>query len=203
MAYSSEALLVRPRIGSTELGLVNRVTPAEAQWKDLEVELRRLGHGQRWTVDTGEREAVIVLLGGIATVTSNRGEWQRVGRRPDVFSGMPWALYLPRRSQVELVSQSERLEFACALAPSDRDHQARLVTPAEVAIELRGGGSNSRQINGIVPPGFDCHRLVAVEVYTPSGNWSSYPPHKHDVDNPPIEADLDEIYYFRFAAPDG
>ena len=136
MAYTPEALLVRPRIGSTELGLVNRVTPAEARWKDLEVELRRLGHGQGWSLDTGEREAVIVLLGGIAAVTSNRGEWPRVGRRPDVFSGMPWALYLPRRSQVELVSQSRSARGV----PGGRRSVGRVPARKTSTLDDRGPG---------------------------------------------------------------
>jgi 5-deoxy-glucuronate isomerase len=100
------------------------------------------------------------------------------------------------------------LEVACAWAPTDRDYPARLVTPADVQIELRGGANASRQINSIIPPGFPCHRLVCVEVYTPGGNWSSYPPHKHDVhreapDGTVLEADLEEVYYYRFDRPEG
>jgi 5-deoxy-glucuronate isomerase len=76
------------------------------------------------------------------------------------------------------------------------------------AIEIRGGGNATRQINSIIPPGFDCHRIVCVEVYTPSGNWSSYPPHKHDVhrvadDGALLEADLEEIYFYKIDHPNG
>lgn len=72
-------------------------------------------------------------------------------------------------------------EISSCWVATDQDHPAQLVTPDRSAVELRGGDNASRQINSIFPPGFDCHRLVCVEVYTPSGNWSSYPPHKHDI----------------------
>jgi 5-deoxy-glucuronate isomerase len=205
---ASPDLLFRARLAAGQPGVVNHVTPADAGWKDLEVEVRRLARGQSWRLETGEREAVVVLLGGVAAVKSSRGEWPRVGRRPDVFSGMPYAVYLPRRTSAVFQADSELLELACATAPTDRDHPARLVTPADVVIEHRGGGSNSRQINGIVPPGFDCHRLVCVEVYTPSGNWSSYPPHKHDEHRTGdggalLEADLEEVYLYKMNRPGG
>jgi 5-deoxy-glucuronate isomerase len=66
-----------------------------------------------------------------------------------------------------------------------------------VESSLRGGENASRQIVDVMPPSFPADKLVVVEVYTPGGNWSSYPPHKHDVDQPPVEVDLDEIYYYR------
>jgi len=204
VAYTADSLLFRPRLSVGQLGLVNRVTPEEAGWKDLSVEIHRVARGHSWALDTGETEAVVVLFGGVA----RSARWGRIGRRPDVFSGMPWAVYVPRRSRLELACESETLELACAQAPTDRDHPERLVRPEEVAIELRGGGSNSRQINQIVPPGFDCHRLVAVEVYTPSGNWSSYPPHKHDehrvsADGILLEADLEEVYLYKMKQAGG
>jgi 5-deoxy-glucuronate isomerase len=88
------------------------------------------------------------------------------------------------------------------------DHAPVLVTPAKVEIEIRGGDHATRQINRIMPPGFPCQRLVVVEVYTPDGNWSSYPPHKHDVHTVDahgylLQADLDEIYYYQIDKPEG
>jgi 5-deoxy-glucuronate isomerase len=206
--YSAETLLHPARIGADQVGTVNRVTPEQAGWRDLSFEARRLARGQVFEADVGEREAALVLLGGVASVKSSHGEWPRIGRRRDVFSGMPWAVYLPRGARLEVRAESERVEVALASAPTDRDRPARLITPADVAIEIRGAGSNTRQINGILPPGFDCDRLVCVEVYTPSGNWSSYPPHKHDVhrageDGALLEADLEEIYFYKMARPGG
>jgi 5-deoxy-glucuronate isomerase len=170
--------------------------------------MRRLAAGGMWEHETGDCEAAVVVLGGRCTVRSNRGDWAAIGRRPTVFAGMPYALYLPRRTAFTLTALTDGLELAHAWVPTDQDHPPRLVTPAESAIEIRGGSHATRQINSIIPPGFDCHRLVCVEVYTPGGNWSSYPPHKHDVHRVDstgrvIEADLEEIYYYQFDRPQG
>jgi 5-deoxy-glucuronate isomerase len=164
--------------------------------------------GQQWQQETGEAELALVVLGGRCAVSSSRGEWPVIGRRADVFSGMPYALYLPRRTGFTVTALSDGLDVATGWCVTDEDHPARLVTPAEVAVELRGGGNASRQINSLIPPGFDCQRLVAVEVYTPAGNWSSYPPHKHDehrVDHSGalLEADLEEIYFYKIDRPEG
>lgn len=207
MSYTSESLRFPAASVAGNGGLVNRVTPESAGWSHLGVELRRLAHGESFDGDSGEHEVALVLLGGVASVRSSRGEWARVGRRPDVWSGMPWALYLPRGTRYEVRAESDALELALGWAPTDRDRAPRLVTPDDVAIEIRGGGSNTRQINGILPPGFACDRLVAVEVYTPSGNWSSYPPHKHDTHRTEgdrlVEADLEEIYLYKMSRPGG
>ena len=77
-------------------------------------------------------------------------------------------------------------------------HEPRLIEPKDVSTNLRGGGNASRQIVDVITPAFPADKLMVIEVYTPGGNWSSFPPHKHDVHNTPSEADLDEIYYFRF-----
>lgn len=206
-ATRSVGLLRRPN--GPEPGVVTRVTAADAGWEALGFEVRRLGPGARWAHDTGETEAVLVVLGGRAAVASDRGEWPAVGGRGDVFAGMPWALYLPRRTAFTLTALEPGVEVAHGWAPTDEGrHEPRLVTPAEVEVELRGGGHASRQINRIVPPGFGCHRLVCVEVYTPGGNWSSYPPHKHDErrvgpGGALLEADLEEIYYYKIDRPGG
>ncbi len=208
MPYTAGLLHIPPLLRGEAPGVITRVTPAQAGWRLLTVEVRRLHAGGRWTMSTGEQEAVLVVLGGQGAVTSNRGAWPQLGARPNVFAGMPYALYLPRRTDVEIEAISPVLEVACGWAPTGRDYPPRLVTPAEVQVELRGGANASRQIHTIVPPGFPCHRLVCVEVYTPGGNWSSYPPHKHDVhretpDGAALEADLEEVYYYRFDRPEG
>jgi 5-deoxy-glucuronate isomerase len=149
-----------------------------------------------------------VILGGTCSVRSNRGEWHGIGERSDVFAGLPYALYLPRQTEYELTAATQGCEVAIGRARADEDHPPRLVTPSQVGIELRGGNNATRQIHSIFPPGFGCQRLVSVEVYTPGGNWSSYPPHKHDVhrldeQGQLLEADLEEIYFYRFSRPGG
>ena len=189
-------------------GIFARVRPEEAGWQYLNMAALRLNRGETYTGSVGEHEHVSVILGGRCTFRTSAGDFAHIGRRPNVFSGMPWAVYLPRRTTFEIESLSDGLEIASCWVPTDQDHPARLVTPADSAIEIRGGGNATRQINSILPPGSDCHRLVCVEVYTPPGNWSSYPPHKHDVHRVDaqgklLEADLEEIYFYKIDKPDG
>jgi 5-deoxy-glucuronate isomerase len=94
-------------------------------------------------------------------------------------------------------------ELALCYCHADQKYPSRLVTPQDIEVEIRGGGNATRQINHILKPEFPAQRLLIVEVYTPSGNWSSYPPHKHDVHNPPAEVDLEEIYYYQIDRPEG
>lgn len=203
--YNADNLIVRAG-GSPDPQLVVEVTPELAGWDYISFQVRRFGPGQRWSFATGGSELAIVPLSGVVMVESSRGSWQ-VGGRPNVFAGPPHALYLPRETELTIVSQGAS-ECAVAWAPADRAFPPRLVTPADIAVEIRGGDNATRQINSILPPGFACDRLVIVEVYTPSGSWSSYPPHKHDVHREDaggqvIEADLEEIYFYKISPPDG
>ena len=199
-------LLIRPshqRAAGGEDGIVvNTVSAERANWELLNFEVRELERGQSFSGNTEGTEAVFVVLGGRARVQHAHGEWSEVGRRSDVFSGMPWAFYLSRETSWTIHALGDGLQIARAWAASDETHPPQLITPDDSCIEIRGGHNATRQINSIVPPGFDCDRLVCVEVYTPGGNWSSYPPHKHDehiVDASGIvrEADLEEIYYYK------
>ncbi|MBI4657517.1 MAG: 5-deoxy-glucuronate isomerase [Verrucomicrobia bacterium] len=198
-------LLVRPRAGASEY---LRVTPDTAGWEYLHFAARRMRKGERWQGGTDHFEYGIVILGGVCSVHSSRGVWDGIGRRPDVFQGMPYALYLPSQTEFAVTALSEELEIAYGWCLSEGDHPPRLITPEQVSVEIRGGGNATRQINSLLPPGFDCHRLIAVEVYTPAGSWSSYPPHKHDVHRindagQVIEADLEEIYFYKMDRPEG
>lgn len=200
-------VLVRS-LDSGETGVFARVRAEDANWDLLNMAALRLHQGQSYSGDVGEHEHVTVILGGRCTIRTSAGDFANIGRRPDVFSGMPWALYLPRHTRYEIEALSDTLEIASCWVPTDQDHPARLVRPEDCAVEIRGGGNATRQINSILPPGFDCHRLVCVEVYTPPGNWSSYPPHKHDVHREDehgnlIEADLEEIYFYKIDKPQG
>jgi 5-deoxy-glucuronate isomerase len=163
---------------------------------------RRLEPGQRIEEDTGDRELAIVLLGGICSVSSTEGDFSSVGGRKDVFSGLPHTLYLPIGTRFTLTAETA-CDIAFCYSKAELRHPAALVGPSDIRIEIRGGGNATRQINHMIQPDFPAHRILICEVYTPGGNWSSYPPHKHDVHNPPGEVDLEEIYYYRIDRPHG
>ncbi|MCJ7694028.1 MAG: 5-deoxy-glucuronate isomerase [Anaerolineaceae bacterium] len=184
------------------------VTPQSAGWEHLNFSAIKLERGQSWSFDTADYELALIILGGSANVISSKGEWFNIGSRKDVFSGMPTTLYLPRQTEFTVTAVSNSLEFACGWAKTEREFPPVLVKPEDVTVELRGGENVSRQINKMIPPGFPCDRLVVVEVYTPSGNWSSYPPHKHDTrtldaQGNVLEADLEEVYFYKIDKPEG
>lgn len=202
---TTSKLLVAPRPEATEY---QRITPESAGWQLLHFAARRLQPNESWEFNSGESEYGIVLLGGVCRVETSRGNWERVGLRSNVFTGMPHALYLPRQTQVRILALQSPVDLGYGWCSTDQDHPARYIPPQEVRVEIRGGGNATRQIHDLIPPGFDCHRLVAVEVYTPSGNWSSYPPHKHDDHREDghgnlLEADLEEIYFYKLDRPEG
>jgi 5-deoxy-glucuronate isomerase len=178
------------------------VTPESAGWENISMSVVRLEQDSYDFRLHGE-EAVIVVLGGKINVTAAGQEWTGLGERANVFSGMPWSLYLPLNSSATVTAPAGPAEFAVCRCKAERMFPARVIAPQDVEIEIRGGENATRQINNMVLGGFPCDRILVVEVYTPSGNWSSYPPHKHDVHNPPGEVDLEEIYYYRMSKPEG
>ena len=170
-------------------------TRQEAGWEWMSFVVRRLLPGQAMELRTEGEEMALVLLGGNCLANWGAGE-QSIGARANVFDGFPYALYLPNDHRVTLKAESV-CEIAECRVPSKARLEPRLVTPKDVASGLRGGENTSRQIVEVIQSSFPADKLVVFEVYTPGGNWSSYPPHKHDVDQPPGEVDLDEIYYYR------
>ncbi len=206
MKKSNKYPLVREAISGP--GVYQRVLASEAGWTHLNMEARLMRKGEQWTTNTKENEYGLIVLSGNFRVDSDKGNWETHNGRTSVFTGIAHTLYLPRHTQFTLTATSEVLDIAYGWVFSAEDYPARLKVPAESAIEIRGGDNATRQINSLIEPGFGCHRLVAVEVYTPSGNWSSYPAHKHDqrkVDGSGqvLEADLEEIYFYKIEQPEG
>lgn len=204
--YTTDNLIVHAG-NATDPNVVVEVTREQAGWDYISFQVRRLAAQQTWAFTTGDYEVAIIVFSGRLSVESDRGHWHNIGERESVFSGLPYALYLPRHTPFTVHAETD-CEFAVALAPTDQDHAPKLVTPQDIEVEIRGGDNATRQINNIIPPGFPCHRLVVVEVYTPGGNWSSYPPHKHDVhktspNGTVVEADLEEVYFYKLDRPEG
>jgi 5-deoxy-glucuronate isomerase len=175
-------------------GAWKQVTPESAGWKHLYFGVRT----GVFATATGDGEIALVPLSGRCHVEAEGSSWE-LGGRDSVFAGLPWALYLPRDTEYRVEADGE---VAVCGARCERRREPVLVRPEDVEIEVRGAGNATRQINHILKPEFPAERLLVVEVFTPSGNWSSYPPHKHDEDKPPGEVVLEETYYFRTAAPE-
>jgi 5-deoxy-glucuronate isomerase len=173
----------------------------KAGWEWMSFFVTRLQPGEVLRASTDGEEAAFVLLSGTCVADWGKGT-HNIGKRKNVFDGLPYTLYLPAHNAVSFTADT-MCEIAECRVPSQASLQPRLITPENVATSLRGGGNVSRQIVDVLPPSFPADKLVVIEVYTPGGNWSSYPPHKHDTHNPPKEVDQDEIYYFRTARPEG
>jgi 5-deoxy-glucuronate isomerase len=167
----------------------------QANWEWMSFFVRRLQPGDVLHTRTLDEEAAFVILGGTCIADWGHGPTS-LGKRKNVFDGLPYTLYLPPQNHVSFTAQTA-CEIAECRVPSTARLQPKLITPGDVQTSLRGGGNASRQIVDVISPAFPADKLMVIEVYTPGGNWSSYPPHKHDVHNPPAEVDLDEIYYYR------
>lgn len=202
MAESRNGVLFHSKpLPEGKSGTLISVTREQAGWSTVSFAVRRLEKGARIDGETGTEEAAFVVLGGRITADWGDGP-QSAGSRKDVFSGYPSAVYLPRQTAYSLSAETAS-EIAECRAPASKRLAPRLIEPRDIRLEIRGGGNATRQILDIIPADFPAERLLICEVYTPSGNWSSYPPHKHDVHNPPLEADLDEVYYYRISDPMG
>src|ERR1700686_3685480 len=197
----SESLIHSENLPSEQAGELLHLTRQKANWEWMSFFVRRLAPGERYSTQMDGEEAAFVLLGGTCQADWGEGS-QRIGGRKNVFAGYPYALYLPTGNKVTFTADSI-CEIAECRVPSQAQLKPRLITPDDVVSSLRGGGNVSRQIVDIIPSAFPADKLIVVEVYPPGGNWSSYPPHKHDVHNPPAEVDLDEIYYYRIGDPRG
>lgn len=189
-------------------GIYQEILAEDAGWEFLNFNARILKKGQVWKGFTGENEYGIILLSGDYSVKTDQGNWKTRNGRKHVFDGIAHTLYLSRNTEFELTAESEILDIALGWCETTEDHPAQFKEPTKSVIEIRGGDNATRQINSLIEPGFDCQRLVSVEVYTPSGNWSSFPAHKHDeriLDNDGnlIEARLEETYFYKTNKPQG
>jgi 5-deoxy-glucuronate isomerase len=183
-------------------GCVVTISPESAGWKYVGFEVYRLGQGDRLERSTGGRELCIVMLSGRADVLCGEKAWRDVGSRDSVFAGAPDAVYIPAGSSVAVEAKTE-LELALCWAPAAPGGEPALLPAAGVRPFKRGSGRTERTIHNILMEDRPAESLLVTEVFTPAGNWSSYPPHKHDTDDPPRETYLEETYYHRTARPDG
>lgn len=175
-----------------------RLTAAEAGWSYSGLRVLELAPGESEVIATGADELIVLPLAGSCTVNCDGARFELNGRE-SVFAAVTDFVYVPRDAQARITS-SRGGRFALPAAAAQRRLPVRYGPAAEVPVEFRGAGSCSRQVNNFcTPEAFETDKLIAVEVLTPAGNWSSYPPHKHDTDRPG-ESVLEEIYYFELGS---
>ncbi|HXX84779.1 MAG TPA: 5-deoxy-glucuronate isomerase [Casimicrobiaceae bacterium] len=194
-------LLVKARRGDTE---IVRVTRTSAGWSYVGFAAYRLRPGEEHAVAADPRDEVcIVLLSGKVSVRARDQTWRDIGERASVFEERsPYAVYLPRAGGATITAHTPA-EIGVASAPGSGLLPARLIEPESMKRFARGEGLNQRFICDILPQTQPADRLLVVEVITPNGHSSSYPPHKHDTDNLPAESSLEETYYHRLDPPQG
>ncbi|UUZ85408.1 5-deoxy-glucuronate isomerase [Paenibacillus sp. P26] len=196
-------LIVKPAAQPGPEGTVLAVTPASAGWEYVGFEVVRLEEGQSLRRETGDQEVCLVLLSGKADVSTKQEAWHGIGQRMSVFEKTPpYSVYVPSGDHYEVKAVTP-LELAVCAAPGKGGYPARLIAPQQVGVETRGYGNLERQIHNILPEQEPADSLLVVEVFTPNGHWSSYPPHKHDRDAAPDESLLEETYYFRVEPEQG
>jgi len=179
-------------------GHVHHITPASAGWSYVGFDVFNLKPGQVLAEKQVAREACLVLLSGRAAVRAGGQDFGIIGERESPFEGAPWSLYVPAGAEWRVEAKTP-MELAVCSSPAEGKLPARLIPPEEVGQETRGKGTNTRYVRNILPDTAAAETLLVVEVITPGGHWSSYPPHKHDTPAPPAETYLEETYYHRIA----
>lgn len=194
------SLLVKANKGGSK---IVQVTPESAGWRHVGFAAHRLATGEEIALDTGSRELCIVVLMGTVTVQAGEQTWADIGGRASVFEERsPYAVYVPLETLVHIKATSGA-EVALCSAPATTHRPARLIEPQSMTRSVRGKGANTRYVCDILPQTAEADGLLVVEVLTPSGHSSSYPPHKHDNDNVPVESSLEETYYHRLNPEQG
>ncbi|MGP4039681.1 5-deoxy-glucuronate isomerase [Gracilibacillus sp. D59] len=190
------SLLKKPHQRDSE-GNVIKIAPESVGWKYVGFEVYQLDKGKKLSKTTNNNEVCIVILSGKANIQTNDRSFSDIGQRKSVFEKIPpYSVYVPNQNQYSIEARTN-LEIAICLAPGQSSYQTRLIEPKDVGQEDRGSGKMSRKIHNILPEQKEADSLLVVEVFTPDGNTSSYPPHKHDQNNLPEESYLEETYYHK------
>ncbi len=197
-------LLLHPTSKPAADGTILDVTPASSGFRYVGFEVVSLTPGLVTQRDTHGREVCVVVVCGTVAIVSRHGEWNELGGRADPWSGPPDGAYLPPATafSVEAVGGEAEIGLCWAPAPGG-GARARVLLGAELEVETRGHGAQERTVAPILMADREADSLLVCEVITPGGHWSSYPPHKHDREDPPRETFLEETYYHRISPDAG
>ncbi|WP_387465021.1 5-deoxy-glucuronate isomerase [Photorhabdus sp. RM323S] len=173
------------------------ITPEFANWKYVHFDVYELAPNEKIAIPASENETCLVLVAGKATVTTPHQKFAHIGDRMGPFERKkPYAVYITAGESVDVIADTA-LELAVCQAPGKGNYPTRLISPQDIDAEKRGRGYNQRYIHNILPDNKPADSLLVVEVFTDEGCTSSYPSHKHDMDNEPQETYLEETYYHR------
>ena len=180
------------------------VTPERAGWTHVGFRAVRLAAGETETVVTSNRELCLVVLTGTVTVAVDGQTYEKLGTRTSVFEEVsPAAVYVPGGKTVVVRADTDAELGLCTAPAGDTPHAVRVIDPSSMRRSVRGQGTNTRYVCDILPDTEPAHSLLVVEVRTPSGHSSSYPPHKHDTDDLPHQSFLEETYYHQINPSQG
>ena len=193
------SLLVRPGAPSAD-GTMLDITPERAGWRYVGFRVVRIAEGADYANCEVAREACLVILSGTVSVFADGDVHPGLGDRGSVFEGAATSVYLPAGTPYSIRAQTDA-EIAVCTAPGTGAGKVRVIRSEQV--ETRGHGTNTRHVRNILSEADAAESLLVVEVITPGGHWSSYPPHKHDRDAYPEETFLEETYYHRLSPPQG
>jgi 5-deoxy-glucuronate isomerase len=188
---------------SRDHGRIISITPQSAGWRHVGFEVHELAAGDSVKAVTGEREVCLVLVSGKARIKAGGTDFGVLGERMTPFEGKPYSVYVPGGSDWRVEATTEVTLAVCSAPSAGGAHPARKIGPQDMGQETRGKGTNVRYVTNILPENAPADSLLVVEVLTPGGHTSSYPPHKHDQDNLPAESLLEETYYHRLNPPQG
>jgi 5-deoxy-glucuronate isomerase len=189
--------------GGKGAGRLVHVTPQSAGWTYVGFDLHRLAPCSEAADDASDREICLVFISGRGRVAVGGSDLGLLGQRMSPFEGKPWSVYVPQGSDWSVTAETELTLAVCSAPGLGGKLPPRVIGPDDVGQEVRGKGTNTRYVTNILPETAPADSLLVVEVITPGGHTSSYPPHKHDRDDLPRESLLEETYYHRLNPAQG
>ncbi len=168
----------------------------------VEMDMLKLAPGDAKSYREQDKEYALVILGGKCTVSGDGFEFANIGKRENVFGGAATCVYIPCNKKFSVTAVTET-EIAVCKSPSTKDYEPKVINPEDVIIKNLGKPGWEREAHFILDERTDANMLYIGEAFVKGGQWASYPPHKHDDDNMPVEAATEEIYYYEFKKPQG